>query len=160
MKKSLMNRAARSIALLALAAGLAGCAVASYAPPPPEPLPRSHWNGQFVFRINLPPPVAATHDVNVAVVNPYYKEEESALLAANYTKVGKGFSASMGADLEKLLIAKGLTATGPFATTDDITYAEKKGILYVAIVGENEMKERKVTLKRMGANEKGELIAG
>ena len=38
------------------------------------------------------------------------------------------------------------------------TYAEKKGIPYVAIVGENEMKEGKVTLKKMGAGEKGELI--
>ena len=35
------------------------------------------------------------------------------------------------------------------------TYAEKKGIPFVAIVGESEMKEGKVTLKRMGANEKG-----
>jgi histidyl-tRNA synthetase len=35
------------------------------------------------------------------------------------------------------------------------TYAEKKGIPYVAIVGETEMKEDKVTLKKMGANEKG-----
>mgnify|MGYP000988191134 CR=1 FL=1 len=38
------------------------------------------------------------------------------------------------------------------------TYAEKKAIPYVAIVGESEMKEGKVTLKRMGAGEKGELV--
>jgi histidyl-tRNA synthetase len=35
------------------------------------------------------------------------------------------------------------------------TYAEKKNIPYVAIVGENEMQQGMVTLKRMGANEKG-----
>jgi histidyl-tRNA synthetase len=35
------------------------------------------------------------------------------------------------------------------------TYAEKKGIPYVAIVGDSEMSEGTVTLKRMGANEKG-----
>ncbi len=35
------------------------------------------------------------------------------------------------------------------------TYAEKKGIPFVAIVGESELAEGKVTLKRMGANEKG-----
>ncbi|MCB9184263.1 MAG: histidine--tRNA ligase [Flavobacteriales bacterium] len=35
------------------------------------------------------------------------------------------------------------------------TYAEKKGIPYVAIVGETEMKEGVVTLKKMGAGEKG-----
>ncbi|MBL0128015.1 MAG: histidine--tRNA ligase [Flavobacteriales bacterium] len=38
------------------------------------------------------------------------------------------------------------------------TYAEKKGIPYVAIVGESEMKDGKVTLKKMGANEKGDLM--
>lgn len=38
------------------------------------------------------------------------------------------------------------------------TYAEKKGIPWVAIVGESEVKEGKVTLKRMGAGEKGELM--
>lgn len=34
-------------------------------------------------------------------------------------------------------------------------YAEKKGIPYVAIVGETEMNDGVVTLKKMGANEKG-----
>jgi histidyl-tRNA synthetase len=38
-------------------------------------------------------------------------------------------------------------------------YAEKKAIPYVAIVGETEMKEGKVTLKRMGAGEKGESLS-
>jgi histidyl-tRNA synthetase len=35
------------------------------------------------------------------------------------------------------------------------TYAEKKNIPYVAIVGESELQQGLVTLKRMGANEKG-----
>ncbi|HRH37071.1 MAG TPA: histidine--tRNA ligase [Flavobacteriales bacterium] len=39
------------------------------------------------------------------------------------------------------------------------TYAEKKGIPYAAIVGESEMNEGKVTLKKMGAGEKGELMS-
>ena len=39
------------------------------------------------------------------------------------------------------------------------TYAEKKGIPYVAIVGETEMNEGKVTLKKMGANEKGNAMS-
>jgi len=38
------------------------------------------------------------------------------------------------------------------------TYAEKKGIPYVAIVGETEMNEGVVTLKKMGANEKGTMM--
>ena len=39
------------------------------------------------------------------------------------------------------------------------TYAEKKGIPYVAIVGETEMNAGLVTLKMMGAGEKGELMS-
>jgi histidyl-tRNA synthetase len=39
------------------------------------------------------------------------------------------------------------------------TYAEKKGIPYVAIVGETEMNAGLVTLKKMGAGEKGELMS-
>ena len=38
------------------------------------------------------------------------------------------------------------------------TYAEKKGIPYVAIVGETEMNDGVVTLKKMGANEKGTMM--
>ncbi|MFN9325191.1 MAG: histidine--tRNA ligase, partial [Flavobacteriales bacterium] len=39
------------------------------------------------------------------------------------------------------------------------TYAEKKGIPFVAIVGESEMQQGLVTLKRMGANEKGTAMS-
>ena len=38
-------------------------------------------------------------------------------------------------------------------------YAEKKGIPYVAIVGETEMNDGVVTLKKMGANEKGTAMS-
>ncbi|HRD54175.1 MAG TPA: histidine--tRNA ligase [Flavobacteriales bacterium] len=38
------------------------------------------------------------------------------------------------------------------------TYAEKKGIPFVVIVGENEMNEGVVTLKKMGAQEKGRAM--
>jgi len=44
--------------------------------------------------------------VTIAVVNPAYKEEESALRNTLYSKVGKGFSTSMGTDLDKILIAR------------------------------------------------------
>ncbi len=39
------------------------------------------------------------------------------------------------------------------------TYAEKKNIPYVAIVGESEMSAGTVTLKKMGANEKGNAMS-
>ena len=62
----------------------------------------------------------------MAVVNPSYKDDESTLGHPNYLKIWRGFSASMGADLDKVLIAKGLTTTGPFSSLDEITYSQKK----------------------------------
>lgn len=99
--------------------------------PPPEPrgtpIPQSPWAGGFVFRYATPQTGAESFPVTIAVVNPYYREEESAFLAPVYARVGRGLSASMGADFEKLLVAKGMTATGPFSALDEITYAEKRG---------------------------------
>jgi hypothetical protein len=91
------------------------------------PMPVSRWGGKYVFQYPTPTATGRAYDVNVAVVNALYREEESALLDPAFNKVGKGLSASMGSDLDKLLVAKGLTASGPYPSHDDITYAEKKG---------------------------------
>lgn len=109
---------------------LAGCAsapMAAYEPEEQEPIPVSPWGGRYSF--SYEPPGAATAgavDATISVVNAFYKEDESALMEPSYSKVGKGFSASMGADMDKILIAKGMTAKGPFATRDEITYSDKK----------------------------------
>ncbi len=99
--------------------------------PQGTPLPPSPWAGGFVFRYPAKMGDGRQFPVTIAVVNPRYKEEESALRETLYSKVGKGFSASMGADFEKLLVSKGMTATGPFAALDEITYSEKKGAALV-----------------------------
>jgi hypothetical protein len=92
------------------------------------PLPASHWNDNYFY--NYEPkqkaPAASVH-ANVIVVNPFYKEAESAFADVAYAKVGKGFSKSMGVDLDKIIVAKGMTAVGPYATLDDVTYPDKKG---------------------------------
>lgn len=80
-----------------------------------------------MFRYATPQTSVESYPVTIAVVDPYYREEESAFLAPVYARVGRGLSASMGADFEKLLVAKGMTATGPFSAVDEITYAEKRG---------------------------------
>jgi len=67
-------------------------------------------------------PVHAT----IIVVNPSYKEEDSALTNEIYKKVAKGFSASMGIDMDKIIISKGMTAKGPYKALDDVTYPDKK----------------------------------
>ncbi len=92
------------------------------------PLPASHWNQNFAY--NYDPPnakPAASVRVNVIVVNPFYREAESAFADSMYAKVGRGFSKSMGVDLDKVIVAKGMTAIGPYDSLDDVTYPDKKG---------------------------------
>jgi hypothetical protein len=116
-------------AFLALAVWL-GVFQACMSAPPPAPLPQSPWGDKYAYSYDLPSTAvvkpAGSVPVTVAVVNPFYKEQESALATELYGKVGKGLSASMGTDLDKILIAKGVTTTGPFPSLDEITYSEKK----------------------------------
>jgi hypothetical protein len=94
-------------------------------------LPVSPWGGNYAYQYDIPASMprkpAGTVPVVIAVVNPEYRVKESALDSEIYSKVGKGFSASMGTDLDKILLAKGLTTTGPFPSLDEITYSDKKG---------------------------------
>jgi len=123
---NLKGRGVRIVVVGALGLLVSGCAPMTQGPPPSTPMPTSPWAGGFVFQYATPPSDGRQFPVAIAVVNPYYKEEESAFLEPLYSKVGKGLSASMGSDFEKLLVAKGMTATGPFPALDEITYSEKK----------------------------------
>jgi hypothetical protein len=109
----------------ALLVGVSGC-VTPYEPPP---LPQSAWGDHYAFSYQPKGEIkpAASVPVTIAVVNPSYKVEDSVLAAELYRKIGKGLSASMGTDLDKILITKGLTTTGPFPSLDEITYSDKKG---------------------------------
>ncbi|MBI5211282.1 MAG: hypothetical protein HY927_15015 [Elusimicrobia bacterium] len=95
-----------------------------------RPLPASPWGGKYAMTFTLPEKATKKPvPVTVAVVNPAYKGEDvdqSALADQAYTKVAKGFAASMGNDLDRALTAWGLTTMGPFPTRDDMTYTEKK----------------------------------
>jgi hypothetical protein len=105
--------------------GMSGC-VTPYVPPP---LPQSAWGDHYAFSYQPKGEIkpAASVPVTIAVVNPSYKVEDSVLATELYRKIGKGLSASMGTDLDKILITKGLTTTGPFPSLDEITYSDKKG---------------------------------
>jgi hypothetical protein len=103
--------------------GGGGCATV-----PQAPLPQSAWGEHYAFSYE---PAGATQaaasvPVTIAVVNPNYKVEDSILNNELYRKIGKGLSASMGTDLDKILISKGITTTGPFPSLDEITYSDKK----------------------------------
>jgi len=105
-------------------AGFQGCA---YNTGNIATLPESPWGGKYAYSYN-PTSVKAAKAVpiTVAVVNPFYREKESLFDNKKYLNVGKGLSASMGADLDKILISKGVTTTGPFPSLEEITYSQKK----------------------------------
>lgn len=121
-----------SVVLLITAAGLlsgvngGGCGRVAPPPPPPQ-LPVSHWGDNYFYnyepQTKQPP---ASIKATVIVVNPFYKDAESSLIDPIYVQVGKGFSKSMGVDLDKIIIAKGMTSVGPYLTLDDVTYPDKK----------------------------------
>ncbi|GAB4029995.1 MAG: hypothetical protein Fur0012_05140 [Elusimicrobiota bacterium] len=105
-------------------AGFHSCANKAYI----APLPQSPWGGKYAYSYDVPSDgKAKSVPIIVAVVNPSYREDKESLLANDiFSKVGKGFSSSMGTDLDKILISKGINTTGPFASLDEITYSQKK----------------------------------
>ncbi|MGA2083279.1 MAG: hypothetical protein ABSH53_22105 [Holophaga sp.] len=127
------SAAAIGAALIGFAAWvglMVACAPPAAAPPPPPPqqVPVSAWGGHFSFSYTPPAATAepASANATILVVNPSYKDHESAFARRDFEKIGKGFSASMGVDMDKILIAKGLTSKGPFSAIDELTYSDKK----------------------------------
>jgi hypothetical protein len=112
---------------VACALHLVACDVPQRPRRPDDPLPSSHWGDSFHFSYDLPQQAPANSvPITIAVVNAKYRLEESALKVDVYKKVARGFSASMGVDLNRVIIGKGMTSRGPFADLEEITYKEKE----------------------------------
>jgi hypothetical protein len=95
---------------------------------PQVSLPVSAWSQGYTYSANLTLGEAApvSEQITIAVVNPEYRVEESVLRLDAYRPVGRGFSASMGVDIDKVLISKGMTTKGPYPDLQEITYGDKK----------------------------------
>lgn len=129
MKNQKVARWIVGLSLVVWAGFMLACVTPPPAPPPPPPkhLPTSAWGDRYTYRYDPPSKVtAASVPATIIVVNPYYKEADSTLAQRPYSKVAKGFAYSMGVDTDKVLIAKGMTSKGPFASSDEITYSDKK----------------------------------
>jgi hypothetical protein len=59
----------------------------------------------------------------VAIVEPAYKEA----ISKTYSRVVKSFSSSIGSGLDQILVAKGMTTKGPYASLEELPYPDKKG---------------------------------
>lgn len=95
---------------------------------PHADLPQSAWGDQYKYSYTreLTEAGAASEQVTIAVVNPDYRVEDSALKLELYKPVGKGFSASMGVDIDRVLLSKGMTTKGRYVDLAEITYSDKK----------------------------------
>jgi hypothetical protein len=107
-------------------------ALVSCGMPPPTPalvpMPVSPWGDRYSYSYETPESgQPGSVPVTIIVVDPDYKDVESVFGEKLYWNVGKGFSSSMAVDMDKLIIAKGMTVKGPVAVLDEITYSDKKG---------------------------------
>ncbi len=87
--------------------------------------PVSRWQGGYHF--SWQPPRSAGPGalrVTIAVVSPAFAQQNE--FALNHASVANGFTRSLASDLDSLLIAKGMTVTGPYESLDMMTYPDKK----------------------------------
>jgi hypothetical protein len=131
MIKNIAKKTGAAKAVIYLGAAATVGFILACAEPPQRvtypPFPASEWGDSFSYNYE-PPTKAPPASVNatIIVVNPFYKDAESSMLDPVYSQVGRGFSRSMGVDLDKVIIAKGMTSVGPYATLDDVPYPDKK----------------------------------
>ena len=105
---------------------LSGCA-----DKPVKQIPVSAWGGTYIFNYSqsaTPTPYEnldkAASKTTIVVTNPTYREDDSDLSIPDYSKVGRGLSTSMGMDMNKILLSKGLKTSGPFLSHDDMTLTD------------------------------------
>jgi hypothetical protein len=91
----------------------------------PVKLPTSNWGGRYYFNYEPPESKApASVKINMAVVNPDFADKTK--VEKEYSKVFKGLTDSMTADFNRIILAKGMTVTGPFENINMMTYPEKQ----------------------------------
>lgn len=97
-------------------AWMLACAMPKYfvAPTPAE---------RYGFAYSVPqrkPPGSVK--LTIAVVNPEYIEK----LSPQYSTLARSFSNALGASLDEIIVAKGMTAKGPYENLEIISYPDKQ----------------------------------
>ncbi|HEX7600390.1 MAG TPA: hypothetical protein VF316_02250 [Polyangiaceae bacterium] len=117
--RSVLARTLGSAALVAIM----GCL-----PPPPPHVPVSPPTGRASYQYAWAAPgsrPSGSAGVTVTIVNPQWAQD-SIVLQQGYKNFAAGFTSSLGADLDKILVGKGVNVSGPHRTYDDITYPDKR----------------------------------
>lgn len=88
-------------------------------------VPTSTWNGRYYYDYQPPeskPP--ASVKLNLAIVNASFAEK--AKMEPQYKEVSRALANSLAADFNKIIIAKGITVSGPYESLDMMTYPQKQ----------------------------------
>lgn len=111
--------------LIILAITLVAAACTLLHPVEKSPLPVSPWGDKYFYKYE-PPETRAPGSVKItlAIVSPCFAGK--APIDPIYSKVADGLSKSLAIDLDKIIISKGMTVTGPFENLDMMTYPDKK----------------------------------
>ena len=108
------------LGLVAAVAWMLACAASHRAVEAPVPTDNYTFTRYEIPEIKPP----ASVPVTVAVVNPSYANVAGKL---GLSKFVKSFSDFLGSSLDEIIVAKGMTAKGPYDSLDMITYPDKKG---------------------------------
>jgi hypothetical protein len=87
-----------------------------------QPMPSSPATYKFSGYTTPETKRPASVRFTVAIVEPAYKEA----ITKTYSRVVKSFSSSIGSGLDQILVAKGMTTKGPYASLDELPYPDKK----------------------------------
>lgn len=119
MKEKLSRYTAHIIVVSCILAILCFVIVAciTYQPMPSSPATYK-FSGYTTPETKRPASVRFT----VAIVEPAYKEP----ISQPYSRVIKSFSSSIGSGLDQIVVAKGMTTKGPYASLEELPYPDKK----------------------------------
>lgn len=146
MPKSKIEMKGMAKAIILLASFTLVVFILACAPPPRIETPISKWNNNYSFKFDLPETKPAVSvDATIAIVDPTYDKDtrvthidrsqgRSKVIGEGEFRrdetllpVARGFARSTTVDMEKILVAKGMTVKGPYGDIEEITYPDKKG---------------------------------
>lgn len=122
------KKMAGAVIFLAVFAAI-GIMLACAAPPRKVEIPTSKWGGNFSFSVGEMPDLekkAPPVNLTIAIVKPEFKTEESILKRPELKGLADGLVKSMTTDIDRVIIAKGMTVKGPFANIEEMTFPDKK----------------------------------
>jgi neuraminyllactose-binding hemagglutinin len=125
MSKSHLSFCA-AVGVIAFATFVVACMMPMQRATATPTLPVTRWGQNYAFNFETPPPAPpGSVDAAIIVVETEFWKT-NIFSEETYRALGEGLARSMGIDLQKIVIGKGMTALGPYETYDEVVYGDKK----------------------------------